>query len=586
MKFDKRLLRLIPHLRFYSLLTLVLGLLTGSAIILQAQYISRIIAHVFLAGQSISQLIPLFLLLLIVILARGVLSWLNEMFASKSARTVKTHLRQRLFAHLLALGPSYTHSERSGELANSLIEGVESLDAYFSQYLPQLFFTVLIPLVIVIAVFSTDLLSGFILLVTAPLLPFFMALIGMAANALTKRQWKLMSLMSAHFLDVLQGMTTLKLFGRSSAQQETIRRISEQFRISTLQVLRVAFLSSLILELGATISTAIIAVEIGLRLLYAQVDFTHAFFVLLLAPEFYLPLRTLGTRHHAAMNSTSAAQRIFAILDIPLATHNAHSEQHLTTQASETTGEQTALLAVEHVSYRYSEQRTALQDVSFCIQPGQKVALVGASGAGKSTLVNLLMGFLSTDTGTIRIHDRALHTLPAHEWRAQIALVPQRPYLFNMSVIENIRMGRPEATPAEVIAAAKQAAAHDFIQALPQGYDTVIGERATRLSGGQAQRISIARALLKNAPLLILDEATANLDRATEEHVLATIAPTGLEHATLIIAHRLATTVDADQIIVMKHGHIVETGTHAELMQRRDAYYQLFSAYSERGVAA
>ncbi len=579
MKFDQRLLRLIPHLRAYLLMMLLLGLLTGSVTLLQALYVSRIIHHVFLAGQTLSQLVPLLATLAIVILIRSMLSWLSELVAGKSARAVKTKLRQQLFAHLLALGPSYTQSERSGELANSLVEGIESLDAYFSQYLPQLFFTLLIPLVIVIAVFSVDPLSGLILLMTAPLLPFFMALIGMMANALTKRQWKLMSLMSAHFLDVLQGMTTLKLFGRSSKQQDTIRRMSEQFRTSTMQVLRVAFLSSLVLELGATISTAIIAVEIGLRLLYAQMDFSQAFFVLLLAPEFYLPLRTLGTRYHAAMSSSAVSHRLFAILATPVPIGN-------NTPSFKQQPEPVTALAVEHLFYTYSDQRTALQDVSFSIPLGQKVALVGASGAGKSTLVHLLMRFIEPNTGNISIQGQASHAMSAQTWRTQIALVSQRPYLFNLTVAENIRMGNPQATQAAVIQAAQQACAHDFIQALPHGYDTIIGERATRLSGGQAQRISLARALLKNAPLLILDEATANLDSATEAQVLHSLAHVMQGRTTLVVAHRLETIADADQIIVMAQGRIVETGTHQTLLQQQGLYYQLLSAYEQKGQAA
>jgi ATP-binding cassette subfamily C protein CydD len=483
---------------------------------------------------------------------------------------VKTELRERLFAHLLALGPTYTKGERSGELTNTLVEGVEALDAYFSQYLPQIFLVVLMPLVIVIVVFSIDPLSGIVLLVTAPVLPIFMILIGMQAEALTKKQWKLMSLMSAHFLDVLQGITTLKLFGRSAAQEETIRNVSERFRHTTMRVLRVAFLSSLVMEMGATLSTAIIAVEIGLRLLYGQIAFQPALFVLLLAPEFYLPLRTLGTRYHAGMTGSAAAQRIFEILEIPLPSdalkiplspipwETAGAPMGSRETAGVPMGSRETGIRFEDVSFAYDESRPVLKSVSLHIEPGQQVALVGASGAGKSTLAHLLLRFMEPESGTISINGIASTEISASEWREQIAWAPQRPYLFNATVAENIRLAAPNATHEEVVQAAQQADAHEFIIQLPQGYATIIGERGTSLSGGQVQRLSLARAFLKNAPVLIVDEATSNLAPEQEAQVLAAMQRLMQGRMVLIIAHHLSAIYNADQVIMLTDGQIVD----------------------------
>ena len=579
MKFDWKLLRKVPAVRSLLAVTVSLSAATGMLIIIQAWYLSRIISDAFLDNQALRQLTLLFGGMLAVIVTRAALTWGSELAASRIAGRVKTHLRERLYTNLLALGPFSMKGERSGELINTLVEGAESLDAYFAQYLPQLFLTVLVPMIILLAIFSVDILSGVVLLVTAPLLPIFMILIGMMADAVAKKQWRLLSLMSAHFLDVLQGLTTLKLFGRSKAQQETIARISGHYRVTTMHVLRVSFLSSLVLELGATICVAIVAVEIGLRLLYGQMPFQPAFFVLLLAPEFYLPLRALGTRYHAALSGEAALKRINEILDMPVAINNAE-------QVSAFSMQEPFALRFADVHYAYEEQRPALNGVSFEIHSGQKIALVGPSGAGKSTIANLLLRFVDAGSGEITINGRTLQDIPAQDWRRQVAWVPQRPYLFNATVAENIRLGHAGATMEEVVVAAQKANAHEFILSLPQGYDTVIGEHGARLSGGQAQRLSLARAFLKNAPLLVLDEATANLDTESEELTVAAIEKLMRERTVLFIAHRLNTVYDADQIIVLDAGKIVETGTHHGLMQRSGLYRKLVDAYAGGGHTA
>jgi ATP-binding cassette subfamily C protein CydD len=472
MKAEKRLLSQLREARTSFAFAVSLSAVSGILVIAQAYCVSAVINAVFLTHQTLTQIAWFLAILLFVIAARALFLLGGDMTASHAARQIRTRLRDSVVAHLFELGPSAMKRERSGEVMNTVVEGTEALDAYFSQYVPQIFLTILVPLCILLMVFSVDMLSGVILLVTAPILPIFMALIGSMAGELTQKRWNTLSLMSAHFLDVLQGITTLKVLGRSKTQQETIRFISDRYRHTTMKVLRVAFLSSLVLEMGATISTALIAVEIGLRLLYGHIAFQPAFFVLLLAPEFYLPLRTLGTKHHAGMTGSAAAQRIFALLDMPPQQAPAPAMCSLPEPFSGP-----FLVCFEDVHYAYDEQRPALNGVSLQIQPNQVVALVGPSGAGKSTLASLLLRFLEPESGAISVNGIPLKNIPAQEWRKYVSWVPQHPYLFNTTIAENIRLGCADATLAQVIQAARQAHAHEFIQALPQGYETIIGER-------------------------------------------------------------------------------------------------------------
>jgi thiol reductant ABC exporter CydD subunit len=581
MNLDKRLLRLATGARFHLVLTVAAGLLTGVVLVGQARYLSLVVSRVFLGGNSLAQVRPFLLTLLWLSLVRAGLAWTGEVAANRVAGRIKADVRGRLSSHLLSLGPAYAHAERSGELANTLVEGIEALDAYFSQYLPQLALAALVPLTVLVFVFPLDLLSGLVLLLTAPLIPVFMILIGNLAEALTRRQWTALSRMSAHFLDVLQGLTTLKLLGRSRDQIEMIARISDHFRRTTLGVLRIAFQSALVMELVATLSTAVVAVQIGLRLLYGHVGFEEAFFILILAPEFYLPLRLLGTRYHAATSALAAAQRIFEVLDEaqldgqvkPSALDGAVAPRPAKLGPGRT-------IRFDEVHYAYEDgRRPALRGLSFELSPGQKVALVGPSGAGKSTVAYLLLRFIEPDRGCITVGDIPLRELPIRAWRFQIAWVPQNPYLFHTTVAGNIGMARPDASKDEIVRAARQAYAHDFIQALPQGYDTPVGERGTRLSGGQAQRIALARAFLKDAHLLILDEPTAHLDPEHEACLTQAIARLVQDRTVLTIAHRLSTVYQADRILVMDGGRLVETGSHATLLQEGQLYPRLATAY-------
>ncbi len=570
---DRRLFREAKQARIAFLLTVGMGFLVGVILVGQAYVLADIIDRVFLGKQGWAQVRVLVAVLILLSVARALALWVREVAAQRVSGQVKKALRDRIMAHLFALGPTYARGERSGELSNTVVEGVEALDAYFSQYLPQLATTALVPLTIALIVLTQDTLSAVVMMVTAPVIPMFMMLIGSIADRMTKRQWGTLSRMSAHFLDVLQGLTTLKMLGRSRDQVKTIAAISDQFRRTTLGVLRVAFLSALVLELMATISTALIAVEIGLRLLYAKILFRQALFVLILAPEFYMPLRELGAKFHAGMSGTAAAQRIFEILNTPL--------PQAETPSPTPVEERPRRFDIRFVDVTYAYEggkRPALRGVSFTMREGQKVALVGPSGAGKSTIAALLLRFIEPDGGRILVDGRPLSEWDVRAWRRFVAWVPQMPYLFHGTVADNIRLARPDASMEEVVRAARLAHADEFIRALPDGYETVIGERGARLSGGQAQRIALARAFLKDAPLLVLDEATANLDPENEALLQQAVSRLLEGRTALIIAHRLNTVYDADRIIVLSQGRVVESGTHETLLSQGGLYRSLVAA--------
>ncbi|NLF78618.1 MAG: thiol reductant ABC exporter subunit CydD [Chloroflexi bacterium] len=573
MNLDRRLLRQLETVRVLFGGAILLSATSGLLLIAQAWLLSQIVARVFLREQGLGDVAPLLAALLAVIVLRAVVTWGGDAVASETAERIKGDLRERLYARIIALGPAYTRGERSGELANTAIAGIEALDAYISQYLPQLVLALLIPLGMLAVVFPLDPLSGIVLLVTAPLIPFFMILIGGMASRLTRSQFTQLSRMSAHFLDVLQGLAVLRQFGRSRDQIATIRRISERFRDTTMGVLRVAFLSALVLEMLATISTAIIAVEIGLRLLYGRMVFEDAFFVLILAPEFYLPLRMLGTRFHAGMSGVAAAARIFDVLETPLPDCGPPAPRRAIPQPPFT-------LRFQDVQYAYdSGERPALNGITFAIEAGQRVALVGPSGAGKSTVAQLLLRFLAPTAGQITVNGIGLCAIAPDEWRRHVAWVPQTPYLFADTIAGNIRLGRPDAPLADVIRAAERAHLDRFIATLPGGYDTPIGERGARLSGGQAQRVALARAFLKDAPVLILDEATANLDPATESLIQDAMGALMQGRTTLIIAHRLQTVQNADQILVLEAGRLVQAGVHVDLAAGPGLYRDLVQTH-------
>jgi ATP-binding cassette subfamily C protein CydCD len=565
----RRLISLARDSRFAFALTVGFGFVAGLFTIAQAWLFAQIVSRAFLGGDSLLILKPLLLGMAGIILLRAAMTWGTEVSAKAVSTRVKMDLRARLLAHIEKLGPAYASSSETGALTAALIEGIEALDAYYSQYLPQLIIAAIVPTSILLFVFPIDWLSGLVLLLTAPLIPIFMILIGKGAEAVTRKQYDTLSLLSAHFLDSLQGLTTLKLFGRSRDHAKKVAEMSNRFRDATLAVLRITFLSALALELLATLSTAVVAVEVGLRLLHGKLVFEQALFLLVISPEFYIPMRMLGLRFHAGMSGVSAAKRIFEILDTP-------PPPAASTMTSETR-DAAAWVSFRGITFTYpGSVSPALDGVSFDVPRGARLALVGRSGAGKSTLFQILLGFLHPQRGEIQIDGVSYTNLNSDSWRARVAWVSQAPYLFNDTIAENIRLGAPDADMDAVRAAAKAAHLDAFIRSLPEGYETKIGERGARLSGGERQRLALARAFLKDADLILLDEPTSNLDPVNEA-LLREATDSLLEsgRTVITIAHRLETISRADVVLVLDEGRVAEMGTPDELLARGGLYAEM-----------
>lgn len=547
---------------------MMLGLASGVLLVLQAGAFAYAIQSGVMHKTPLLQLWPWLLALPVLFALRFALARASERVAFTAGAQLRRDLRAQLLDHIQRLGPVWLHRQASGDLVNSVIGGVEALEGYYARYLPTMSITALLPLAILLVVLPTDWISGLVMLLSAPLIPFFMWMIGKGTEELNQKQWRKLAYLSARFLDTLQGLTTLKLFGASRRETAVVAQISEDYRKSTMQVLRVAFLSSVVLEFLATVSIAVVAVLIGFRLMWGELGLLPGLFVLLLAPEFYAPLRNMGTVYHLRMEAIGAAERMVQILDEPLpAERPTASSTPLPTDAP--------TLTFDAVTFAYEPERSALHACSFVAPAGQVTAIVGASGAGKSTLLHLLLGFAQPDQGRILVDATALSQLSEQDWLARVAWVPQRAHVFTGTVADNIRLGRPEASLRQVREAAQAAQADAFIQALPKGYDTPLGERGTGLSGGQIQRLSLARAFLKDAPVLVLDEATANLDAHSQHAVMTALAELVRGRTVLMVSHRLNTLGIADQIVVIEGGRAIEAGSHGTLLRAGGAYTRM-----------
>lgn len=570
MLFNKQLFDLTKSERNKFYLIIFFGLITSAFTISQAFVLSRTINNVFLLHQTLQQVFNLIIIYLGLSIAKAFSIWSQNYFSSKIVVIIKKSLREKLINKIAELNPIGIKSERTGEIVNTIINGVDKLEDYFSKFLPQIFLAAFIPILILLFVIPHDLLSAVIFIVTAPIIPTFMFLIGSISEKLNQKQWVTLSRMSAYFFDVLQGLPTIKLFNRTKETIKRIDNITNIFRIKTLKVLRVAFLSALVLEVASTISVAVIAVAIGLRLLNGDFNFADALFILIIAPDFYLPLRQLGVSYHAGMEGVAAFERISELIK---------SESSIKINSNPTSKiiENDSPIIFENVSFTYEERNIkALDSISFIIEPNKVTALVGQTGSGKTTLMNMLLRFINPTERTIKIGDINLQEIDSEKWRKNISWIPQNPHLFNKTIFENINLSKDDATIHEVIDAADKAKIHKLISSLPKQYETLVSEAGENFSGGEIQRIAIARAYLRNAQIILVDEPTANLDPIIEEEIMNDMFELFKDKTVLIIAHRLNTIIKADKIVVMKKGRIEAVGNHLELLDKSLYYKKLF----------
>jgi ATP-binding cassette, subfamily C, bacterial CydCD len=537
---DPRLLRLAPATRSFVAITVVLGVLTAGLLIAQAWLLAVVISRV-MHGAEPSRLGGALSALLAVLLARAAISWAVPVCAGRASTRAKRQLRAALLAR--ATARPGLQRRRTGELTALATRGIDALDGYFALYLPQLALAAIVPFGVLAALAVEDPISAAIVAGTLPLIPLFMALVGASTEERMDHQFLVLQRLAGHFLDVVAGLATLKVFGRAKAQIAAVGTVTEGYRRASLATLRISFLSSLILELVSTISVALVAVEIGLRLLGGDLDLRTALFVLVLVPEAYLPLRQLGASYHASVEGMAAAKHLFAILEEPL------PRQGTRTQIPDP-----ALLpvAVEELTVAYpGRDGPALERLSLTLEPGEVLAVTGPSGSGKSTLIGVLLGLVPPTAGSVSIGGLELDELDPAGWRARLAWVPQRPRLLAAPIGENIRLGRPDASPQALSRAVAAAGLRDVVARLPRGLDEPLGDRGAGLSAGERQRVALARAFLRDAPLLLLDEPTANLDGETEEAVLDSVAELARGRTVLLAAHRPALVALADRAFTL-----------------------------------
>ena len=511
---------------------------------------------------------------------RAALAWIADQAGFRAAADVRRHVFRRLLDHVVALGPVRLAGRRTGDLVTTLTEAVAAIEPYWRHWIAAMARVAVLPLAILLVVLPFDRLSALVFVVTLPLIPWFMILIGQGAERANQRQWRSLARLGGHLLDALQGLTDLKLFGASKREIEVVRQMAERYRRDTMSVLRLAFLSALVLEFFATVSIAVVAVLIGFRLMWGEMDFRAGFFILLLAPEFYAPLRNMGVQRHARMEAVAAAERLVDLLDLPAPPAAGHVRPDFGGAVA---------LRFENVHVTHSDGRRALRGIDLGIAAGEHVALVGASGAGKSTLLALLLGFVAPSDGRILVDGVALADLDLDTWRHQIVHVPQVPHLFAGTIDDNIAMGRdaPDGDLTGTIERALAGAhATAFVARLPRGRATRLGERGLGISGGEAQRLALARAAFAPGPLVLFDEPTAHLDRETEGLVGAALAELSLGRTRITIAHRLATVAAADRIVVMEDGRIVETGAPSALLAAGGRYAEMVAVDRSTTAAA
>ena len=551
---DPRLLRRARAARRLFVVDAALGVVAALLVLAQAVLLARVAARGF-GGASLGDVTPALVALVVVVTARAATVWGFELVGRRAAADVISSLRLELVESRLRRRPLALDGAESAEVATAAVAGVDALETTFARYLPQVVLALVVPVAVLALVASIDLVAAAVMLVTLPLVPVFMWLIGRYTEHRARERWRAMARLSSHFLDVVRGLPTLRAFNRGEAQAERIEEVSDAYRRSAMGTLRVAFLSGAVLELAATLGIALVAVVVGVRLTDGRIAFEPALTVLVLAPELYLPLRNLAAQFHASADGTAVARRMLDLSEAPPITVIGPGD--VPDPALEP-------ITFSAVSFAYPARDVpVLHRLDLRVEPCETLALVGPSGGGKTTVVSLLLRLVEPTEGQVLVGDRDLAALDVAAWREQIAFVPQRPMLFRGTVADNIRLGDPSATLDRVRAAAELAGAHAFVSRLPERYDTVVGEGGRQLSAGERRRIALARAWLRDARLVLLDEPTADLDPVSAALVGDTIERLRAGRTVLLVAHRPELVVHADRVVVLEHGRLREQAPEA-----------------------
>ena len=551
---DARLLRRARPARVLLAIDCAVGIAAALLVLGQAILFARVAAESFHGASLDAVMLPL-TLLVVVVTGRAAAAWAFEVAGRTAAAGVLSQLRRDLVAQRLRERPAGLDGARTGEVATAAVAGVDALEETFARYLPQLVLAVVVPVAVLLTVAWIDLVAAAVMLVTLPLVPVFMWLIGRHTERKARERWQALALLATHFLDVIRGLPTLRAFNRGTAQSERITRVGDDYRRTTMGTLRVAFLSGAVLELAATLGIALVAVTVGVRLVDGGIGFQPALTVLLLAPELYLPLRNLGAQFHASADGLAVADRLLDLVEEPAAVRSGTTAPPSPREAT---------VRFESVRFSYpAREREVLRGVDLVLEPGETVALVGPSGCGKSTVASLLLRLADPTAGRVMVGSTDLVVADAAAWRRHLAWLPQLPTLFRGSVADNIRLGAPAASDDDVRAASVLAGAHAFVDALPEGYSTVVGDAGRPLSTGQRQRIVLARVFLRDAPLVILDEPTANLDHESADVVGEAIERLRGGRTILLIVHRPELADKADRVVRLESGRVLEPAVRA-----------------------
>jgi len=548
---DPRLYRHARAVRPLLVADALIGIAVALLVLAQAVLLARVAARSF-DGASLGSVTWPLVALCAVVTVRAVGAWAFEVVGRRAASDVVSQLRTELVEARLPRSPTALDGVQSGEVATAAVSGVDALETTFARFVPQTILAVVVPIAVLVLVAWIDLLAAGVMLLTLPLVPVFMWLVGRYTERRARERWQALAFLSSHFLDVVRGLPTLRAFNRGAAQTSRIAEVSDEYRRVTMGTLRIAFLSGAILELAATLGIALVAVTVGVRLADGGIGFEPALTVLVLAPELYLPLRNLAAQFHASADGSAVATRMLDLTEAAPVAGGSSMPPDLSL----------VTIRFDDVSFRYpSRDVDVLRDVDLELPPGETVAVIGESGGGKSTLVSLLLRFTEPTMGCIRVGDADLATLDAVAWRRRIAYVPQTPTLFRGTVSDNIRLGDPSATDARVRAAAEIAGADDFVSALPGGYETVVGDGGRSLSAGQRRRLALARAFLRDAPIVLLDEPTADLDPVTAAALAASIERLRVGRTVLLIAHRPELAALADRVVRLGEGRMTTLAT-------------------------